>query len=71
LVLARIGAAIEALLLAHAYAQDLPVTNPHTYVLGENGRFHADNKTEAKKSFDPKGLPNPGKLKNCPLPPGL
>ena len=47
------------------------VSNPHTYVLGDNGRAHAEDKTLAKQSYDPKGLLNPGKLKNYPLPAGL
>jgi FAD/FMN-containing dehydrogenase len=47
------------------------VANPHSYVLGDNGRLHADSKTEAKKIYDPKGLLNPGKLKDYPLPAGL
>jgi FAD/FMN-containing dehydrogenase len=47
------------------------VSNPHTYVLGDEGRFNAESKSETKKSFDPKGLFNPGKLKNYPLPNGL
>ena len=47
------------------------VANPHSYVLGDNGRVHATSKTEAKKIYDPKGLLNPGKLKDYPLPTGL
>jgi FAD/FMN-containing dehydrogenase len=48
------------------------VANPHTYVLGGgHGRTFSDSKTEAKKIFDPKGLLNPGKLSNYPLPKGL
>jgi hypothetical protein len=50
----------------------LGVMNPHTYVLGGGaGRHHAESKNEAKKAYDPKGLLNPGKLGNYPLPAGF
>jgi hypothetical protein len=46
------------------------VLNPHRFTLGDNGRRLLDSQVEAKKRYDPKGLLNPGKLKNYPLPAG-
>ena len=59
-------------IMAELDAKGVAVSNPHTYVLDNAGWKRVDApQAEFKRSADPHGLMNPGKLKDWRIEPGL
>ncbi|MEM6707591.1 MAG: FAD-binding oxidoreductase [Pseudomonadota bacterium] len=49
-------------LIDYCEANDIRVSNPHTYFLDDDTRWYGEGMLEAKRRWDPHGLLNPGHL---------